>query len=178
VKSFVALAQSGIKVKILTNALEATDVPAVHAGYAKHRKKLLKGGVQLYELRRVVATDIGGKHIGVWGSSGSSLHAKTFAVDGARVFVGSFNFDPRSAKLNTELGFVIESPALAQDIERTFATRVPDDAYEVHLSDEGQLYWIAHESGRTVRYDKEPGTSFWMRALVWFLSFLPIDSFL
>ena len=178
VKSFVALAKNGVKVKVLTNALEATDVPAVHAGYAKHRKELLKGGVQLYELRRASATDMGGKHIGVWGSSGSSLHAKTFAVDGSRVFVGSFNFDPRSAKLNTELGFVIESPALAGDIERTFATRVPNHAYQVHLSDKGQPYWIAHESDRTSRYDKEPGTSFWLRAFVWLLSLLPIDSFL
>ena len=178
VKSFVSFAKTGVKVKVLTNALEATDVPAVHSGYAKHRKELLKGGVQLYELRRASVTDMGGKHIGVWGSSGSSLHAKTFAVDGSRVFVGSFNFDPRSAKLNTELGFVIESPALAQDIERTFATRVPNHAYEVHLSDQGQPYWIAHESDRTVRYDKEPGTSFWLRAFVWLLSWLPIDSFL
>jgi len=178
VKSFVGLAQSGVKVKVLTNALEATDVPAVHAGYAKHRKELLKAGVQLYELGRVSATDIGGKHVGIWGSSGSSLHAKTFAVDGSRVFVGSFNFDPRSAKLNTELGFVIESATLAQDIERTFATRVPNDTYEVNLSGEGQLYWIAHDGDRTVRYDTEPGTSFWLRAFVWLLSFLPIDSFL
>lgn len=178
VNSFVGFAKSGVQVKVLTNALEATDVPAVHAGYAKHRKELLKSGVQLYELRRVSATDIGDKHIGVWGSSGSSLHAKTFAVDGSRVFVGSFNFDPRSAKLNTELGVVIESPALAQDIERTFATRVPNDAYQVQLSDENEVYWIATEGSHTIRYDKEPGTSFWLRAFVWLLSLLPIDSFL
>lgn len=178
VKSFVALAESGVKVTVLTNALEATDVPAVHSGYAKRRKELLRGGVHLYELRRVSATDIGGRHAGIWGSSGSSLHAKTFAVDGSRVFVGSFNFDPRSAKLNTELGFVIDSPALAQDIERTFANRVPKDAYEVHLSDKGGLYWIAHDGDRTLRYDKEPGTSFRLRAFVWFLSFFPIDSLL
>jgi putative cardiolipin synthase len=178
VKSLVALAQSSVKVKVLTNALEATDVPAVHAGYAKHRKELLKGGVQLYELRRATTTDMGHKPVGMWGSSGSSLHAKTFAVDGSRVFVGSFNFDPRSARLNTELGFVIESATLAQDIERTFATRVPNDAYEIHLSGERRLYWIAHGCDRTVRYDKEPGTSFWLRAFVRFLSFLPIDSFL
>ena len=178
VNALVGFAKNGVKVKVLTNALEATDVPAVHAGYAKHRKELLRGGVQLHELRRQSVADTGGRHIGVWGSSGSSLHAKTFAVDGARVFVGSFNFDPRSAKLNTELGFVIESPTLAQDIERTFATRVPHDAYQVQLSDKGQLYWTARGSDRTIRYDKEPGTNVWQRASVWFISFLPIDSFL
>ena len=54
------------------------------------------------------------------------LHAKTFAVDGARIFVGSFNFDPRSAQLNTEMGFVIDSPALAVQIaERSSRPRYP-----------------------------------------------------
>jgi len=178
VKSFVDFSANGVKVKVLTNALEATDVPAVHAGYSKRRKQLLRAGVQLYELRRVSATNGRGNYRGVWGSSGSSLHAKTFAVDGSHVFVGSFNFDPRSARLNTELGFVIESPALAQSIERIFATRVPNDAYEVRLSTKGELYWIVHDGDRIVRYNNEPGTSFRKRALVWFLSFLPIDSLL
>jgi cardiolipin synthase C len=178
VKSFVEFAKSGVKVKVLTNSLEATDVPAVHAGYAKHRKRLLRAGVQLYELRRVSATDTGRKHVGMWGSSGSSLHAKTFAVDGSRIFVGSFNFDPRSAKLNTELGFVIESAALAQDMERIFATRVPDNAYEVQLTDNGQLHWTAHNGDGVIHYNKEPGTSVWLRGFVWLLSFLPIDSLL
>lgn len=178
VESLVSFAKNGVKVEVLTNALESTDVPAVHAGYAKHRRELLKGGVQLYELPRAATSDLKGRHVGIWGSSGSSLHAKTFAVDGARIFVGSFNFDPRSARLNTELGFVIDSPVLAQDVERTFATRVPEDAYEVHLSDNGQLYWTAHQEDRVVRYNTEPGTSFWLRAYVWFLSLLSIDSLL
>jgi putative cardiolipin synthase len=39
-------------VRILTNALEATDVALVHAGYAKRRKPLLEAGVILYEMRR------------------------------------------------------------------------------------------------------------------------------
>lgn len=73
------------------------------------------------------------------GSSGSSLHAKTSAVDRARVFIGSFNFDPRSAELNTEMGFIIQSPALAGRIDTTFRSRVPTDAYEVRLSEGGPL---------------------------------------
>ena len=177
-KSFLSMAKRGVKVAIVTNALEATDVPAVHAGYAKRRRELLEAGIHLYELRRASVRSSGGKHAGVWGSSGSSLHAKTFGVDGRRVFVGSFNFDPRSAKLNTELGFVIDSPALAQQIERTFETRVPEDAYEVHLTDKGQLYWVERRGGQLIRYDTEPGTSFWLRLFVQFLSFLPIDSLL
>src|SRR6266487_4099318 len=76
------------------------------------------------------------------GSSASSLHAKTFAVDRSRVFIGSFNFDPRSARLNTEMGFVIDSPALADAIAERFADEVPTRAYEVGLGETGALYWI------------------------------------
>jgi putative cardiolipin synthase len=175
---FVGLARRGVKIQVLTNALEATDVPAVHAGYAKRRKALLKAGVTLYELRR--ASQAGpskpARRMGGSGSSsGSSLHAKTFSVDCARVFIGSFNFDPRSAKLNTEMGFVIESPALARQIDTAFRSRVPIDAYEVCLSDKGQIYWIERREGELVRHDREPGTSVWQRTLVRFLSVLPIE---
>ncbi|CAH2795125.1 MAG: Cardiolipin synthase (EC phosphatidylethanolamine-utilizing, bacterial type ClsC [uncultured Paraburkholderia sp.] len=116
VQYFTQLAASGVSVRVLTNALEATDVSAVHSGYAKRRVALLKGGVQLYELWRVASADSRGTNRttnkdgaktgsgGPFGSSGSSLHAKTLAVDSQRVFIGSFNFDPRSAHLNTELG--------------------------------------------------------------------------
>ncbi len=141
VDSFVSLAKRGVKVRILTNSLEATDGPYVHAGYAKRRKPLLEAGITLFELRRLSPEAGKNKNAGPMGSSGSSLHAETFSVDGSRAFVGSFNFDPRSAKLNTELGFVIESPPLAQRIEETFSNTIPDNSYEVHLSDTGKLYW-------------------------------------
>ena len=124
-ESFVSMAKRGVKIKILTNSLEASDVPAVYSGFAKRRKPLLKAGIKLYEMRRL-SPDIGeGKLAGPLGSSGSSLHAKTFSVDRSRFFVGSFNFDPRSRKLNTELGFVIDSPALAQKIEAAFYESIP-----------------------------------------------------
>lgn len=73
------------------------------------------------------------------GSSGSSLHAKTFALDDQQVFVGSFNFDPRSARLNTEMGFVIDDPVLAQAVDRAFDEEVPDSAYAVTLDEAGRL---------------------------------------
>jgi cardiolipin synthase C len=100
-----ALAQHGVRVRVLTNSLEATDAAVVHAGYAKRRKSLLEAGMTLYEFRRL-SPDTGPNRsaglVGGSGSSASSLHAKTLAVDRARVFIGSFNFDPRSAKLNIE----------------------------------------------------------------------------
>ena len=175
VDAFTALAGKGVKVRVLTNSLEATDVAAVHAGYAKHRKALLEAGVLLYELRRTAPAGPARSEVGSRGSSASSLHSKTFAVDRTRLFVGSFNFDPRSARLNTEMGFIIDSPVLAQRIATAFDRRIPAEAYEVRLSDTGQLYWIERRAGKTVRYDVEPGTSAWLRAGVSFMSLLPID---
>lgn len=176
VDNFTAMAKRGVKVRILTNSLEATDVVAVHAGYAKWRKPLLEAGVRLYEMRRVSSDEEALQHRRRrFGLSGSSLHAKTFSVDGSRIFVGSFNFDPRSAKLNTELGFVIDSPVLAHTIAKAFDDKIPAIAYEVHLSETGDLYWIEEKDGKKIRHDSEPGASLWRHLAVGLLSLLPID---
>lgn len=175
---FSGLAKRGVTVRVMTNSLEATDVKAVHAGYERRRPALLRAGVDLYEMKRQPVARVGGKReesTGPFGSSGSSLHAKTFAVDGERVFVGSLNFDPRSANLNTELGFVIDSPELAKRIEASFWKVAPQLAYEVRLDDRGHLYWIAHRGNETIRYDTEPNTTWTTRLTVWFFSILPIE---
>lgn len=173
---FEVLARSGVKVRILTNSLEATDVTAVHAGYAKWRKSLLGAGVTLLELKRTwPRTETRKNKGGPGGSSGSSLHAKTFAVDRQRLFVGSFNFDYRSADLNTEMGFVIDSPALAERMSAVLGTQVPALAYEVKLAPGGELYWLEPGPAGAARHDVEPGSTWWQRMAVWFMSLLPID---
>jgi cardiolipin synthase C len=171
---FARLARKGVEIQILTNALEATDVAFVHAGYAKRRIPLLREGIKLHELRRTAAS-LSRPRPGGSGSSGASLHAKTFSIDRSRVFVGSFNFDPRSAKLNTEMGFVIESPGLARQIDEVFRTAVLTDAYELQLSESGQLCWLERRGTEMLKHRREPGTSSWQRAWVWFLSTLPIE---
>ncbi|SSW65595.1 phospholipase D family protein [Achromobacter agilis] len=177
-QAFAQMAQSGVKVKVLTNALEATDVAVVHSGYAKRRKDLLANGVELFEMKRISTGVERHKSMGPFGSSGSSLHAKTFAVDGKRVFVGSFNFDPRSARLNTELGFVINSPTLAGRIAESFERDLPSAAYRVSLDGQGKLYWQEQRGGQTIRHDTEPGTTLWQRISVWFVSLLPLEPLL
>lgn len=174
-EAFARMAERGVKIRVLTNSLDATDVAAVHAGYAKRRKDLLEAGILLYEMRRLSPEKEQKEGLGPFGSSGSSLHAKTFAVDRSRVFVGSFNFDPRSADLNTELGFVIESPSMAQVIERAFDTSIPANSYEVLLTESGKLQWLEQRNGQQVRHDTEPHTSFWKRTSVSFMSILPIE---
>jgi cardiolipin synthase C len=96
-------------------------------------------------------------------------------VDAKRVFVGSFNFDLRSARLNTEMGLIVESEGLAGRIRDAFEQRIPQAAYEVRLSDKGDLYWIERRGGELVRRDIEPGTSVWERNVVRFLSLFDID---
>ncbi len=175
VEAFSEMAKRGVKINILTNSLDATDVAIVHAGYAKWRKGLLKAGITLYEMKSM-SSEVGGNRAPFrFGSSGSSLHAKTFAVDGERVFVGSFNFDPRSVNLNTELGFVINSSTLARQVETAFNSKFPARAYEVRLSDKGQIYWFEQQSDKQIRYDSEPHTNIWSRSVIFLLSMLPIE---
>lgn len=178
VQALEKITQKGVEVSVLTNAFATTDVAVVHSGYAKWRKRLLKAGVQLFEMRPATVntnTSIYESVESNFSSSVSSLHAKTFVVDGRRVFVGSFNFDPRSANLNTELGFIIESPELAKRMEEVFYEKVPYHSFEVHLSSSGSLYWIEKNGDNIRRYNTEPGTTWFGRFSVGFFSFLPID---
>jgi putative cardiolipin synthase len=174
-QALVDLARGGARVRVLTNSLEATDVVAVHAGYAKWRHDLLGAGVSLFELRRGWSADLPDSGRGRFGSSASSLHAKTFGVDGRSVFIGSFNMDRRSIDLNTEMGFVIDSPRMAEALSQRLDTSMPERAYEVRLDEAGKLFWIERADGNIVRHDEEPGTGIWKRAGVRFLSILPID---
>jgi putative cardiolipin synthase len=202
--ALVRIADGGVKVKILTNALESTDVAAVHSGYAKRRHALLKAGIELYELRRAAraappdaigssgAGDQPGSgesssrgNVGEFTGSGStasadaSLHAKTFAVDRERIFVGSFNFDPRSAIHNTELGLVIDSPLLAGTLSRAFEKEIPEASYQVQFDASGKLEWLERRpDGQLIRYKNEPGASFGRRFAVGFFSLLPIEGLL
>lgn len=180
-QTFLKMVEDGAQIRILTNALEATDVAAVHSGYIKRRKTLLKAGIEIYEMKsRTEISGAGGKDSGsgsgsgVFGSSGSSLHAKTFAVNNTKLFVGSFNFDPRSTSLNTELGFLIDSPTLATELDEVFEERILQTAYQVKLDSKGKLFWV-EQGDPTIIHHKEPGTSWFRRSTVKFLSWLPID---
>lgn len=166
------LAQRGVTVAVLTNALAATDVAVVHAGYAKYRKQLLKAGVQLFELKpdATVIPKVAG---GLTGSSGASLHAKTFEVDGEQFFVGSFNMDPRSAALNTEMGILVDSPVLADGLLKLLTTH-RDSSYRVGLDGEN-LTWTTLENGKEIIYHEEPNTTWLRRTSVRLMALLPIE---
>jgi len=166
-----ALSKRGVRVRVLTNSLAATDEKSVHAGYVKHRDELLRAGVQLLELKPD-ASSIEHRAREIGRGSKAGLHAKTYAVDGRAIFVGSFNLDPRSAKLNTEMGLVIESAAMAERLSSAVDKAYPDIAYRVSINPDGKLAW---EDGTGKFYDTDPGSGWFERFIVRIGSWLPID---
>ncbi|HRX89264.1 MAG TPA: phospholipase D-like domain-containing protein, partial [Steroidobacteraceae bacterium] len=171
VETFARLEARGVQVRMLTNSLEATDVLPVHAGYAKRREAMLASGVTLYELRRQAAPEVP-DDLGVFGSSGASLHAKTFAVDGARIFIGSFNFDPRSIQLNTEMGLLIDSESLANKLHSAFDDGFGGLAWRVEVQD-GELAWFDPAAGKVTW--EEPGASKLRSIALQMVGWLPVE---
>ena len=171
VEAFAKLEARDIQVRMLTNSLEATDVLPVHSGYAKRREAMLTSGVELYELRRM-ATPETPDDLGVFGSSGASLHAKTFAVDGQRIFIGSFNFDPRSIRLNTEMGLLIDSEVLAKRLHAAFDDGFGGLAWRVEKQD-GKLIWVDPTTG-TISTE-EPGSSTFRNIALTVIGWLPVE---
>ncbi|KQS93899.1 MULTISPECIES: phospholipase D family protein [unclassified Rhizobium] len=164
-----------VNVAVLTNSLAATDVAAVHGAYANYRKALLKSGTALFELKAVHdATDQ--KRMSLFGSRGASLHTKAFTVDGKSGFVGSMNFDPRSASLNTEMGVLFTHPALVAEVEAIFDEETsPANSFRLTL-ERNRLRWhdIDGETPRVLKHEPEAG--FWRRLLAGIIGILPIES--
>jgi putative cardiolipin synthase len=178
-KFFEELRKNGVRVRIVTNSFAGNDVAIVHSGYAKYRKDLLKIGVELHELKPSLAA-ASEQERSMFGSSGASLHAKSFVIDRERVFVGSLNLDPRSVDLNTELGIIVESRELANVIAEKFEVLVqPLYSYRLKLDpSDGDLLWISREDGKDVRYTRDPEVGFWRRSSTWFLSIFAPESLL
>lgn len=171
-----ALAARGVAVRVLTNAREAADVAVVHAAYAPYRRALLKAGVGLGELKADPLAFGDGDAAAVLSGSATSLHSKVFAIDGARLFVGSFNFDPRSAGLNTEMGVVIESPALAVQLSRGLDAIMRTDAYALRLGLAGGIEWVTQgAAGRETVATVEPNTGWVARVTGAMLGRLPLE---
>jgi putative cardiolipin synthase len=171
--------QRGARVVVITNSLASTDEVPVHSKYHGYRKQLLEAGVELYELKPTVGHERGqrvGSFRGLSGPAGSSssgLHAKTFAFDRRVGFIGSFNLDPRSNRLNTEMGVLYECPELARRLPESTEHELGRTTYHVELEG-NHLVWVTREGKKEVRYNSEPETSLWKRVQVTVLSWLPI----
>lgn len=168
-----ALRARDTDVRIITNSLAATDVVAVHSGYAPYRAPLLHTGAQMYELKPDGPADNS-----LFGSSGASLHTKAFVVDRDIGFVGSFNMDPRSAQLNTEMGVIFKQPAAVAELQTIIHSKLaPEAAYHVTLTGNGDtLQWRDSNGDGEKTWTHEPETSRWLRAKTRMIGWLPIES--
>jgi len=178
---FQVLRDRGVRVRILTNSLSSTDVSAVHAGYARYRKALLRMGVELYELNKELDKEERKKmKEGGIGDSRASLHAKAFVLDRKWVFIGSLNLDPRSVVQNTEIGVVFQSPEIAKRMAESFDSKIDRLAFRLTLEDADkgneQIVWYGLVDGEPQTFYKDPYTSFWKRFGVGFMRMLPIES--
>jgi cardiolipin synthase C len=168
------LKAQGAKVRVLTNSAASNDVIAAHAGYVNTRKKLLNAGVELYELRP--DSDMKRDWSALAGKSRAALHAKALVFDRKSVFIGSFNLDPRSTALNTEIGVMIDSPEIAGQVGELMDEGVsPGSAFHVTLDKNDDLMWTAENGAAKVEYDKDPETSLWYRFVVDVVGMLPIE---
>ena len=132
----------------------------------------IQGGGSLIQ-RGASRIQIGGSSAQLGGSSRGSLHAKTFVLDRQTVFVGSFNFDPRSMRLDTQNGIVIRSPELGDQAACLFAKGIsPALTYRVTLLGGDDLVWVSEEDGKEVRYYQEPMSRFLPRLSLRGLSWL------
>jgi putative cardiolipin synthase len=161
----------GVKVTVITNSLAANNQFTVHGGYAPSRKPLLEAGVKIYEVRP--DADISGTEFVDASGAKATLHTKAFIVDDKEVFIGSFNFDPRSANINTELGVIIHDPEMALFFATLIEDALQEQTYEVFLNEKGKIRWRGYVNGEEVIYDKEPDTTWGQRFMAGFARILP-----
>lgn len=164
---FAALVRKGVRVIIISNSLASTNHVSVHAVYARYRKPLLRQGVELYELRPRLESMSAGTKL--------TLHSKVATVDRRGMFVGSFNLDPRSLYLNTEMGIAVDSPELAGQMAASILASLPDSAYRLRLSPRGKLQWLLQATGVDEVITTEPQSSLWRRFRAKLMSLLPIE---
>lgn len=169
------MASDDVRVRVLTNSLEATDVVPVHAGYMAFRRPLVEGGVGIYELRSEAGERRTVRDLGIADISKAALHAKAMTVDRSRAFVGSLNFDPRSRRLNTEMGLLVDSERIAGLIAGWLDEHLDTAAYLVSQGDDGGLVWTTHDAeGEMQTFETEPNTTMPLRFVTRLMRYLPL----
>jgi putative cardiolipin synthase len=184
-EGLVAIAARGARVEVITNSLAATDVAAVHGGYSRYRKRLIKGGVSIYELKPHADTSKSAGGVfgsqasqgSKGGSAGVSLHTKAAIIDDEYVFVGSFNLDPRSAWLNCEMGVMVRSPELARELAAIADRKTdPANSFKVSLNENNQLRWTHQDAGEMQTVStSEPQAGSKRKIVAWIARILPLQ---
>ena len=134
---------------IVTNSLGSTNQTIVHHAYSRARRPMLEAGVEVFEMkyqggmqRELDTPPIESAWVG--------LHAKAAVIDRKRVFIGSFNFSPRSRNLNLELGILVDSPEFGAQVGAVMdRVMAPDNAWQLALDETGRLAWISADGTLT-----------------------------
>ncbi len=167
----IKLAQNGVRVRVITNSLASTNHVPVHAHYRKYRRELLRGGIDLYELRA-------DRQPG-WEEDASTerltLHTKALEVDGELLVLGSLNLDPRSIELNTELVLFIESSNMSQRLLDNINVELAALAWRLEINENNRLRWHYEANDGTDTQKGEPGASLWRRFQANLYRLLPIE---
>jgi putative cardiolipin synthase len=176
-RTMKALVDRGVRVRLLTNSLMSNNHITAHSGYMKYRKPMLEAGVELHELRADAALREHFKANDRNNEVPAGIHTKSFVIDGEQALIGSFNFDPRSRDLNSEIGLAISSEEFAQQVvtvmNRDFD---PENSYRLYLNEQGKLRWeLKNPDGSTTTFTHDPGASIWKRMGARFMSWLPIE---
>jgi putative cardiolipin synthase len=167
----------GMKISVVTNSLAATDEPVVHTGYRRYREDMLRLGAEIHELssqrtRRSV-------RLGLFGTQIGRLHAKSAVIDGRILFVGSMNFDPRSDVVNTEIGLIIFSREMAQQVLKLIEVLKQQGAYKVRFAPGTErIEWVSEEAGVEQVLTREPDSTWWDRVMLEILAPLAPESLL
>jgi putative cardiolipin synthase len=119
IELFHSLVRQGVRIRISTNSLASTDNIQAFSGYSAQREDLLRAGAELYEFKPhpALKDELVENYPRIAKTNPIfALHAKSMVVDDKLVFIGTFNLDPRSANLNTEVGILVENRELARQL--------------------------------------------------------------
>lgn len=164
----------GVDMSIITNSLGSTNQTIVHHAYARSRLPMLAAGVDVFEMKYhpAMQSELDTAPIQ---SSWVGLHAKAAVVDREHVFIGSFNFSPRSRNLNLEMGILVHSVEFGQQTAAVMDRIMsPDNAWQLALNEEGQLRWKSADGKLT----RQPAQSFWRRIRSGLFGLLPFEQHL
>jgi putative cardiolipin synthase len=179
-ETFNDMTSRGVTLKLATNSMASNNHLTAFVGYAKQRKRMIETGAEVYEMRPDARSEQAlftaeqlEEHKTTFG-----LHAKTSVFDRKITFVGSFNVDPRSVNLNTEIGLLVESEALANAVADSIENDIAaGNSWQVILKDDGKVEWITVVDGAvTAETDTEPMTSAARRAEAKALALVPDDA--
>ena len=165
------VADKNVRVIMLTNSLASNNHLPVHAAYARYRHRLIRSGVDLYEMR-VDATEVP-RDKNEEAFESVTLHTKAIMVDRQYLFIGSLNLDPRSIDINTEMGVLVDSADMSGRIAEPFLERLPNMSYRVVEDENGNLRWNGLIDGKEVIEDSEPQASRWRRFKAFISRILP-----